>query len=215
MENNSKMWLWGAVEKTNPKYTKQVGFGRKFTSINAQYQIKTATEQFGSIGYGWGVENERFEMVCDGLLGYQAKLWYKVGDAVCSYDINSSIATHSKAGKLDDECYKKVSTDALTKGLSKLGFNADIFLGLWDDNRYVAQMEKEHAEKPVSMERPHPRNHFKKKMDKSVMDAMLQYIQAGDEDIVLQKMVDYNMTDADRDVLNNAIKAKQNEGQDK
>ena len=27
------MKLWNAVEKTNPKYTKQVGFGRKFTSI--------------------------------------------------------------------------------------------------------------------------------------------------------------------------------------
>jgi hypothetical protein len=39
---------------------------------------------------------------------------------------------------LDDDCVKKVATDALTKGLSKLGFNADVFLGLYDDNKYVA-----------------------------------------------------------------------------
>mgnify|MGYP003152201230 CR=1 FL=1 len=209
---DNKMWLWKAVERTNPKYTKQVGFGRKFTSINAQSQIMTATEQLGSMGYGWGVENERFEMVCDGLLGYQAKLWYKIGDTICSYDINSSINTHNKSGKLDDECYKKVSTDALTKGLSKLGFNADIFLGLWDDNRYVAQMEKEHAEKPVSMDRPHPRNAFKKKMEKGVIEAMLEYIENGDKAIVLQKMVDYNMTEEEKTILNNAIQAKRDGG---
>jgi hypothetical protein len=26
----------------------------------------------------------------------------------------------------------------LTKGLSKLGFNADVFMGRFDDNKYVA-----------------------------------------------------------------------------
>lgn len=199
------MWLWRAVEKTNPKYTKQVGFGRKFTSINAQYQIMTATEQLGSMGFGWGVEDERFEMVCDGLLGYQAKLWYRVGETICRYDINSSINTHNKSGKLDDECYKKVSTDALTKGLSKLGFNADIFLGLWDDNRYVAQMQKEYADKPVSMERPHPRNSLKKKMDKIVLDTMLEYIDTGRAYMVQRKLSDYTMTKKQAKTINDAI----------
>ena len=131
--NKENMKLWKAVEKTNPKYTKQVGFGRKFTSINAQYQIMCATEQFGAIGKGWGIREEYFTPIVDGLIGYQAVLWWNDSDGDNHYHINSSIGTHSKAGKLDDECYKKVSTDALTKGLSKLGFNADVFLGQWDD----------------------------------------------------------------------------------
>ena len=39
--------------------------------------------------------------------------------------------------RVDDDCIKKVATDALTKGLSKLGFNADVFMGRFDDNKYV------------------------------------------------------------------------------
>ena len=50
MKDNMK--LWNAVEKTKPKYPKQVGFGRKFTTVNAQYQVSCATEQFGAFGKG-------------------------------------------------------------------------------------------------------------------------------------------------------------------
>ncbi len=139
--------LWNKVSKTNPKYTRQVKYGaRSFTTINAQYQVMVMTEQFGAIGEGWGVKDERFTVKVEGLLSYQAILWYKSGTNLCEYAINSSIATHN-GSRLDDECYKKVTTDALTKGLSKLGIGADVFLGMYDDNRYVAQMEKEYAPK--------------------------------------------------------------------
>tara|TARA_R110000824_G_scaffold21748_14_gene80831 strand:+ start:6535 stop:7164 length:630 start_codon:yes stop_codon:yes gene_type:complete len=139
------MELWDKVFKTDPKYTKNVKYGaRSFTTINAQYQIKCATEVFGAYGEGWGVRDERFWSPIEGLLGYQAIMWYACGTKLCELDINSSINTHS-GSKLDDECFKKVTTDALTKGLSKLGFNADIFMGLYDDNRYVVEMQKEFA----------------------------------------------------------------------
>ena len=71
------MKIWKSVEKTNPKYTKEVNFGRKFTTINAQYQMMTATEQFGPYGKGWGVRNEEFKMICDGLLSYQADMFWR------------------------------------------------------------------------------------------------------------------------------------------
>ncbi len=38
--------------------------------------------------------------------------------------------------RLDNESIKKVRTDALTKGLSELGFNADVFKGLFDNHEY-------------------------------------------------------------------------------
>ncbi len=47
--------------------------------------------------------------------------------------------------KADDQFAKKVETDSLTKCLSKLGFNADIFLGKFDDQRYLAEVTKEFA----------------------------------------------------------------------
>ena len=45
--------------------------------------------------------------------------------------------------KIDDNFAKKLETDTLTKALSKLGFNADIFLGKFDDIRYVEDLNKE------------------------------------------------------------------------
>jgi hypothetical protein len=45
--------------------------------------------------------------------------------------------------KIDTEARKKVVTNALTKGLSMLGFNADIFMGLFDDIHYVEQVRTE------------------------------------------------------------------------
>ena len=56
MSENLK--LWNAVEKTNPKYTKQANVGgNKITSIAPQYQIMNVTEQFGSYGKTWGFKN--------------------------------------------------------------------------------------------------------------------------------------------------------------
>tara|TARA_R100001594_G_scaffold45350_1_gene78139 strand:- start:2358 stop:2966 length:609 start_codon:yes stop_codon:yes gene_type:complete len=200
--NKDNMKLWNAVEKTNPKYTKQVGFGRKFTSINAQYQVMCATEQFGAMGDGWGVSDERFEMVCEGLLGYQAIFWWRGDDQqVKTFTINSSIATHSKSGKLDDECYKKVSTDALTKGLSKLGFNADVFLGQWDDNRYVNQMKKEFSDKSDKKEKSAPGT----KMTADVFNLMMEAIKKGKGDKVKERMSDYTMTKVQKDKLTKAL----------
>tara|TARA_R100001594_G_scaffold147925_1_gene201891 strand:+ start:718 stop:1329 length:612 start_codon:yes stop_codon:yes gene_type:complete len=201
--NKDNMKLWKAVEKTNPKYTKQVGFGRKFTSVQAQYQIMCATEQFGAFGKGWGVSNESFTMITDGLLGYQATFWWvNVSlDNMHSFSINSSIATHSKAGKLDDECYKKVSTDALTKGLSKLGFNADVFLGQWDDNRYVAQMKKEFSDKSDKKDKHAPGS----KMTAEVFGLMMKAIEQGKGDKVKERMGDYIMTKVQKDKLIKAL----------
>ena len=44
--------------------------------------------------------------------------------------------------KPDHDALKKAGTDALTKCLSYLGFNADIFMGKFDDNKYVAEMDE-------------------------------------------------------------------------
>jgi hypothetical protein len=50
----------------------------------------------------------------------------------------------SKLDKVPDtDAYKKASTDGLTKALSHLGFNADVFLGQFDDNKYVEGLKKE------------------------------------------------------------------------
>ena len=196
--NKENMKLWNAVEKTNPKYTKQVGFGRKFTSVQAQYQIMCATEQFGPMGKGWGIKSEFFNPVIEGMIGYTAIFWWKEGEDIHTFDINSSISTHNKSGKLDDECFKKVSTDAMTKGLSKLGFNADVFLGQWDDNRYVAQMKKEFSQQEV-------KKTTKTKMTAEIFNLMQEAISKGKGDKVKERMPDYVMTKVQKDKLTKSL----------
>jgi hypothetical protein len=144
MAKKDNMELWKSVEVTDPKYTKKVNQRGGFTAIGAQYQLMRATETFGPIGYGWGVKDEKIERWEDvGLAVYTAILWY-VRDGIAEeheIPIHSSIKYHSN-GRVDDDFFKKVATDALTKGLSKLGFNADVFMGKFDDNKYVNKLKE-------------------------------------------------------------------------
>ena len=150
MAKIDNMKLWESVETTDPNFTKKVNQRGGFTAIGAQYQLRTATETFGPFGTGWGVKDERIEKWEDvGIAVYQATLWYipaefKKGIPVIKeepseFPIHSSIKYHSN-GRVDDDFMKKVATDALTKGLSKLGFNADVFMGKFDDNKYVNKL---------------------------------------------------------------------------
>jgi len=131
--------LWEKVEKTNPKFTKTVAYGkRKFTTIDAYYQIKMATELFGPYGSGWGIKDTEMQFIEIGdskMALYKGTFYYPGGE----FPIYNSIFIR------DDEWAKKLETDTLTKALSRLGFNADVFMGLFDDNRYVQNLKKEMA----------------------------------------------------------------------
>ena len=138
---DNKLQLWDSVSTTDPKYTKKVNQRGGFTAIAAQSQVKKATEIFGPAGIGWGVKNEKFTNI-EGttLVLYTSTLWYVFNSKTGELPIHSSIK-YGANGRYDDDFAKKVATDALTKGLSKLGFNADVFMGLFDDNKYVNDMK--------------------------------------------------------------------------
>ena len=146
MAKKENMKLWNSVETTDPKFTKKVNQRGGFTAIGAQYQLRTATETFGPFGWGWGVKDERIEKWEDvGLAVYQATLWYNIDAYGTDDETYGTIPIHSSIkyqnnGRVDDDFMKKVATDALTKGLSKLGFNADVFMGMFDDNKYVNKL---------------------------------------------------------------------------
>ena len=137
----SNLDLWSKVETTNPKYTKPANVkGNKITSISPQYQLLNATEQFGSYGKGWGFESIEldYSLQSVGLVIFKGIFFYPGG----KFPIINSIGIYKDNAqtKIDDDFAKKVETDALTKALSKLGFNADIFMGKFDDCRYVAEI---------------------------------------------------------------------------
>lgn len=151
--NNENLNLWISVEKTDPDYTKSgIKSGNSFTSISPMYQFKNATEKFGMFGIGWGIElgSEVFSYEVLGdttLLNYDAVLFYKYDGSIGKYPIHSTMPQSYKTNKgymkVDDDARKKVVTNAMTKGLSMLGFNSDIFMGEYDDQDYVNQVASE------------------------------------------------------------------------
>ena len=139
------MELWNRVEKTNPKYTKNAKLsGRDITAISPQYQIMQVTEQFGVYGEKWGFKNIvlSYDLVekCN-LVVFKGTFFFPNGE----FEIINSCKLYMDRNltMVDDNFAKKIETDALTKAISKLGFNADIFMGKFDDVRYVEEMKKE------------------------------------------------------------------------
>ena len=118
------MDLWNRLKTTDPKYTKEVKFGRKFTAIDPQWQVKRMTEEFGPCGEGWGYTFERAEYpdLPDFPVIVTATLW-------CSFDYpdseghpggkrtvtRSAATTLYKNGKFEPDNIKKVETEALSK----------------------------------------------------------------------------------------------------
>lgn len=137
MSDNMK--LWDAVSKTDPANTKRVNQRGGFTAIAAHSQIREATRQFGPVGIGWGYEVGAYQIV-DKMIIVPVTLWH--GDRSNTFGPVLGCA-EMFGNRPDSDAPKKATTDAITKGLSQLGFNADVFLGRYDDNKYVQQMERE------------------------------------------------------------------------
>lgn len=133
------MDIWDAVQKTDPSHTKKVNQRGGFTAIDAHYQIMKATEQFGPIGIGWGYHTEKLERL-DQFVVAHVVIWH--GDRENTFGPVLGCA-EMFGNRPDSDAPKKATTDAITKGLSQLGFNADVFLGRFDDAKYVQERTAE------------------------------------------------------------------------
>ena len=141
----SNMDLWNRVSKTNPNHTKEVNIGRKITAIDPYRQIEAATQEFGPAGQGWGWEVVRFEKLeVINQIGVLVRVWIKDHGSVDQWG-QAGLYIDKAEKKKDGDCLKKATTDGITKCLSYMGFNADVFLGLFDDNKYVAERKAESA----------------------------------------------------------------------
>jgi hypothetical protein len=143
--------LWNALSYTNPAHTKQFNkFGKTLSTIDAMHQIKNMTEHFGPIGKGWGYTADY--TYTDKLVFAEVTLQWKENQIGTWHNFGavSSVCALYRGDKLDDEAPKKAMTDALTKAFSHMGLNADIFLGKFDNNKYVDSMKRLH--KPENKE---------------------------------------------------------------
>lgn len=221
MDNNN-MQIWNEVSKTDPNYTKEVGYGqRKFTTINAAYQIEQATKLFGPYGSTWGIKSIKNTMITLDrgqimVLG-KAVFFYTHNGQEHSFKLSSTIMLQEWKEKkqalvIESDFAKKLETDILTKALSKLGFAADVFKGRFDDNKYVNELKEEQSNKATKQD-VEKLIELAKKYDFERVERGLKYWESGnrsidpqDKSTILSKVNEYRlqrkiMEDAKREEL--------------
>ena len=139
--------LWDSVKVTDPRAVKPItGKSYKGDSPKPYWLIERATEVFGPIGVGWGVnvKSERFERLgeFDVLHVAVVSVWFVKDGVRCEpfEQMGGTKAAYmSSKGALvvDEDAGKKSVTDGMVKCLSMIGFAGDIFSGQWGDSKYV------------------------------------------------------------------------------
>jgi len=154
---NSKRLIWDKVKHTDPRWTKSFGkFGKPLTAIDPMYQIMVMTDTFGPVGKGWNykVSYTYTPTLVFAEVSVAHEKFCTTGDTINMYDwdyygpVSSVQALTKKNGLLDDEAPKKAMTDALTKAFSHIGVSADVFLGMFDNSKYVEDMKEKFSQKP-------------------------------------------------------------------
>ena len=162
--SSSTLKLWSSVHHTDPAFTKDFSFPNGFvgTSIIPMYQLRKATEVFGPFGLDWGVEvlNETYVPGRPLSLNNPAagteiyhkvfiELWYLRDGrrgSVKNFGVTQFLGVDQLGVIISDEDHpKKSMTDAISKCLSFLGFSADVYMGMFQDSKYVAAMRERFA----------------------------------------------------------------------
>lgn len=129
--------LYNKVREVPAEAKKNIGGGRLkgMTDINPMWRIKTLTEQFGPVGFGWyynilnkeiiqGANDEQVAIV-------DIEMFIKMDD-VWSKPIagtgGSAFVTKERNGLYtSDEAFKMALTDALSVSCKSLGIGADVY----------------------------------------------------------------------------------------
>lgn len=149
----SNLDQWNRFADIDPAFTKPItGKPYRGTSPNPQYVIRCLTEMFGPVGsgFGWDVVAEDFTPMGDEVLHWcRIKFWHTDrANTFDSYGQTKALMKTRNGMMLDEDAPKKSLTDAIIKAASHIGIAANIFLGRWDDQKYVAQVAAEYqAEK--------------------------------------------------------------------
>lgn len=143
--------LWNQVCETDATKVKDINLGgRKFASVQASHQLHEATKMFGPFGIGFGFENTNVgyamvEVAPDlkkPIAHFSGTFWYIWDGKRGAFPIHAEWEIRNKDG---NEWAFKVQTRALSKALSRLGFNADLFDGLFDNPGYAAEQKSKYT----------------------------------------------------------------------
>lgn len=152
--------LWDQFADIDPKFTKPIS-GKDYggTSPNAHYVIRCLTEMFGPIGqgFGWHVIAENIEHFGETAVHWcRIEFWHTDRKNTFETYGQTKMAYKTQKGyiKVDEDAPKKSMTDAVTKAAAQVGVAANIFLGRWDDNQYVQEVNREFRQKENAASQP-------------------------------------------------------------
>jgi len=149
-DENGNLTIWKFAQQTPATVTKQFKGKGVFTgtSISATYQAMKATELWGPYGHQWGLKYEiEYCMEASdksqsfahlrGVFYYPDSNPFSQKAERVEFQVDTDIPLweYNRAGSYwtrTTDVSKKLVTDATTKALSRLGFSADVFLGMFD-----------------------------------------------------------------------------------
>lgn len=171
---------WSVLQETEAKYVKDFKRpgGFEGSSVNPTYRIMQMTKHFGPCGLGWGYLQPVFttHQIGDTLLVFcEIALWYTDKQTGAKSELIYGRGGDVVSGKnkygiyTDDESYKKAQTDALGNAMKMVGVSADVHLGLYDDDKYVAEKHRQ-AERAPEPQRDKPRENGKQVFEVGTID---------------------------------------------
>ena len=133
--NNLELWeIWSAVPQ---EAQKKITGGRLkgMTDINPMWRIKTLTEVYGPVGFGWKYEilrqwcetgaNGEVAAFCN--INLQVKTKDGWSEPIPGTGGSSFVAKETSGYYTDNEAYKKALTDAISVACKALGMGASIY----------------------------------------------------------------------------------------
>ena len=159
MSKEEHTTLWDEFADIDPKFTKPItGKQYKGTSPSPQYVILCLTKLFGpvGVGFGWEIVNEGFQPLGDEILHWcRIRFWHTDRANTFEHYGQTKALMKTKNGMMaDEDAPKKSLTDAVIKAASHIGIASNIFLGRWDDQKYVQELDAnfraQEAEKDIS-----------------------------------------------------------------
>lgn len=135
MTDNLK--LWNDHEETPPDMVKWADTRGGFASVDAYFRLKKATEEWGPLGDCWGLRECEWDQIAENgqVVGIVLRATFFYPDGCFPIVVDG-------AYRPNGDTYKKLTTGALTKALSYLGFSADAFMGKFADEATVLRERK-------------------------------------------------------------------------
>ena len=168
--DNLKIYNNVANVPDNAKKTIQAGRIKGMTDINPMWRIRTLTEQFGVVGYGWKyvITDKKIIEGANGVVCafVDIDLFVKI-DGEWSEAIQGtggsqfvSVENGGKTKYTNDECFKMALTDAISVACKSLGIGANVYWqsgGSKYDNPPKEETPPKQPTTPPKQDKPTPK----------------------------------------------------------